>query len=391
MKYSAVIGLNYGDEGKGLVTDWLCHRIKERNETVTIVKHNGGSQAGHTVTLPSKERFVYSQLGAGSFIPGSITYFAETFIINPVLLLAEMKAWEKLNNISKEILQIEFHPRARISLELDLKLNQLVENKRNHNRHGSCGHGINETVTRNEDIYGLNISEILSCSKSELGFYLKHLKDTYFLSRAIKLQVHEEFKEVKYDPLEEALLLSSSIKETRMKAGFFPITENVIFEGSQGMLLDELANGFPHVTRSRTGFTNPHYFINKWSLSEKPIEVYAVSRCYTTRHGAGTLIKEDPNLKYEDETNAPNQYQGTLRFSPQIWIGNQLATIRPNCNTLNLVLTCCDQVKDGEINVNGCIYNVDSNRSMIELKNDLKVDNIFLSYGPTRDTMRKCA
>lgn len=79
-----VIGANFGDEGKGLVTDWLCAQ-----GAGVVVRFNGGAQAGHTVETP-EGRHVFHHLGSGTFcnVP---TYLSQYFICNPILFLHELE------------------------------------------------------------------------------------------------------------------------------------------------------------------------------------------------------------------------------------------------------------------------------------------------------------
>jgi adenylosuccinate synthase len=89
--------------------------------------------------------------------------------------------------------------------------------------------------------------------------------------------------------------------------------DRVIFEGAQGLLLDQDYGTFPHVTRSNTGLKNVRALVG-----DAPLDVKYVTRAYTTRHGAGPLPFELPEKPYpgiEDKTNITGGYQGSLRFS----------------------------------------------------------------------------
>src|ERR1700675_846017 len=86
-KAIAIIGANYGDEGKGLITDYLAATSLK---TTVVVRANGGAQAGHTVITPDKTRHIFSHFGAGLF-SGSDTYLAKHFVCNPILFWKEEK------------------------------------------------------------------------------------------------------------------------------------------------------------------------------------------------------------------------------------------------------------------------------------------------------------
>ena len=78
MSITAVVGKNFGDEGKGLATDYLSMLSQKADRSCIVVRHNGGAQAGHTVERKDK-RFVFRELSSGS-MRGAVTFWAETFI-----------------------------------------------------------------------------------------------------------------------------------------------------------------------------------------------------------------------------------------------------------------------------------------------------------------------
>ena len=74
-----VIGSNFGDEGKGLMTDYFCAEAKKRNESCIVVLSNGGAQRGHTVVTPDGIRHVFHHFGSGTFAEAP-TYFSEQYV-----------------------------------------------------------------------------------------------------------------------------------------------------------------------------------------------------------------------------------------------------------------------------------------------------------------------
>ena len=74
-----VIGANYGDEGKGLMTDYFSAALKD----AIVVRFNGGGQAGHTVTTEDGKRHVFGNICSGSFV-GLPSYFSSYFVVNPI-------------------------------------------------------------------------------------------------------------------------------------------------------------------------------------------------------------------------------------------------------------------------------------------------------------------
>lgn len=86
---------NFGDEGKGLMTDYFCHQSSAKGEKCLVVLHNGGPQRGHTVVTPEGERHVFHHFGSGTFT-GADTYLSEDFILNPMVFRQEWEELEKL-------------------------------------------------------------------------------------------------------------------------------------------------------------------------------------------------------------------------------------------------------------------------------------------------------
>ena len=148
-----VIGANFGDEGKGLMTDYFCKRLSE-NGSVLNIRFNGGAQAGHTVVVPTlgqQKRHVFSHFGAGSFVNGTDTYLSGNFILNPILFCRER---DEMYRNFWFYPKVYIHESCKITTPFDMLVNQIVERSRGDQRHGSCGVGINETVVRYRN-YGI--------------------------------------------------------------------------------------------------------------------------------------------------------------------------------------------------------------------------------------------
>ena len=142
-----VIGANFGDEGKGLMTDFFCSRF-DPSKPVLNVRFNGGSQAGHTVVTPKGESHIFGHLGAGSFLPNVATYLSKDFIVNPISFY---KQYVKFVQDSDGLYPMIYaHPRCMITMAQDMMINQIIETRRGKDRHGSCGMGIYETILRDK-------------------------------------------------------------------------------------------------------------------------------------------------------------------------------------------------------------------------------------------------
>ena len=312
---NAVIGSSYGDEGKGLFTDYLSHL----DPGATVVRFNGGNQAGHTVNTPDGKHHIFSSFGAGSFV-GNNSFLSSFFVFNPFVFKKEKYEFNKKSLLPN----IYINKNAYLSTPFDIILNQAVEIKRDNERHGSCGLGFGETIERCEKSEYLTNMMALKY-KDFFWKQLNNIQENYLKYRATYLNIWNEIKsnyqfilskEFIEKIYEDYLLLNNEIN---ISDDILPKT-NLIFEGAQGLLLDQDIGFFPHVTRSNTGLKNIVSLLdskNNFNNIEKINVIYA-TRCYTTRHGAGPLkneLKEKPYENIIDTTNIKNDYQGILRFA----------------------------------------------------------------------------
>ena len=407
MKISAVIGANYGDEGKGLITDYLAAKSKSM-----VVRFNGGAQAGHTVVTPEGKRHVFHHFGSGT-LAGAPTFLSRFFICNPMFFGREMK---ELMTLGPDP-EIYIDPRCLVTTPWDLMLNQAAEKARGNKKHGSCGMGINETVHRNEDPeFSLTWKDM---RERDLARKLNKIRTEYVPKRKDQLRIEEDLPWVmdngimgrfmedvtfmkyasNFCPWEDLGLDSDEGNEYNRKP------YDLIFEGAQGLRLDMDGKDFPHVTRSKTGITNVLTLLRERNIVE-PVDAYYVTRTYLTRHGAGPLENEwvKPELSVVDETNIHNEHQEHLRyawldldqlcydinheFSPSVGFGS---TVQPL-----LALTHVDQVdamKYYQSTGNG--FNISTHlMSSTPMKfaemvcDSLDAERYLMSFGKTRKDVR---
>ena len=352
MRTIAVIGKNFGDEGKG----FTCSRLASSLKKSLIIKHNGGGQAGHTVEDPEgKWRFIHHQIGAGAeyHVP---TLFADSFMPDLFQLGKEVKGFTELFGF-QPILYSE--KKARITTIDDVLLNMGAEHARGKNRHGSCGMGIEECVQRNAAGFGITVKELATMSKQDLLDRLKHIRKEYTERRSKILGIiapasskamkqsnlrnpstastssnpsnsstFSNFSNPYYEMLNNETVLENFVEEVKENVKLLNLVDadrkwleefqHLIFETGQGLLLDQDYEAYaPHLTSSKTGIHNPAIFLEKRGLSLN--EAIYVTRPYVTRHGNGPLPCEVDRSALpgvgEDLTNRPNEWQGILRYA----------------------------------------------------------------------------
>mgnify|MGYP004576473495 CR=1 FL=1 len=298
-----VIGSGFGDEGKGLMTDYFS-----RKTGGIVVCSNGGAQRGHTVVMPDGIRHVFHHFGSGTFNQAS-TYLSENFILNPIIFKQE---YAELIKIGCKPIEVYINKKCMITTPFDMMANQIIEESRGKNKHGSCGLGIYETIKR----YQAGITDLNYTGLRR--YYIERFEmDGIALS--------DKWKEIFYDNgvvehfMDDLDFMWSHcipIKDSNFLNHF----DNIIFEAGQGLLLDQNnMEYFPHLTPSNTGIKNPKRIIENMEWNDDIcIETCYVTRTYMTRHGAGKFPTECDksciNPEMYDKTNVPNPHQDTLRY-----------------------------------------------------------------------------
>ena len=346
MKVHIVCGANLGDEGKGMSVDFLTSLADDP----IVVRFNGGANAGHTVETPDGRRHVFHHFGSGTFL-GAPTFLSKFFVVDPTAFLREFEDLSKLNCSPKVYVDINAH----LVTPFDVVINQTAEHNRGNNKHGSCGFGINETITRNGTHVDFSTTVFDLLHPIELRKKLIHIKDSYVKTRLELLGMDGNIDICDSDIDNFIDECAAMFHHVTIVPGpeFLKNFESVIFEGAQGLLLDEFHPWFPHVTRSRTGVFNACEILKEIGIDEA--NVLYITRSYLTRHGAGPLPFEVAGPIYEgivDNTNVPNPHQGTLRFAPfnfdliEESIIDDLNTVSGINLFPNLVVTCVNQVPE---------------------------------------------
>ena len=386
----AVIGANFGDEGKGLMTDYLADGPKS-----LVIRYNGGAQAGHTVVTPDGKRHVFHHIGSGAF-RGAPTFLSEHFLVNPLVFADEMKELAALG--VTPVVYVD--PRARVSTPWDMMLNQAVERSRGESRHGSCGLGIHETVVRSaKPEMILTVSDLVSGKYADK---LQRIRTQYVHSRAYELglnldkdiPLHNNYG-IERHFMEDIHFFQKSVLPMMWAPALARQFNDLVFEGAQGLRLDEESSYFPHVTCSKTGLHNVSKMVEQADLMGETMYAAYMTRAYVTRHGAGPLPHQHSGRPYNivDSTNIPNPWQETLRFAYhdiQEFAAFVLGDWKGGSNGMRvdpyLTITCADQV-GGEVHwydkgelKSGSVHELATNLSY---KAGL-ANEVWVSKGPTR-------
>ena len=414
MKVDIVIGAGHGDEGKGVTTDWLLPD-NPQDKRVIVVRSHGSCQAGHTVEYESGRRTIYQHLGSG-MARGVPTYLSEQFVVHPMLFRKEFKSFNTLPGVDGEFFrtpQVFTNSKCLVTTPWDMLINQCMERSRSTERHGSVGIGFGETIERNlRKNLRLTVRSLRRRSRRRLEQKLIKIRNNWLIERFknTNFQLNENERSMYFSPdvlknfLDdcEFFLMNTAVQGNIFLSSF----DHVIFEGAQGLMLDQDYGKFPYVTRSNTGLKNPMEVIRSLENLNviEQIDVYYISRSYATRHGAGPLPFElrlpgvVPFSKIEDKTNVLGEWQGSLRFG-YLNLDELNLAIRYDINKYadkrcktHGVFTCVDQIgKDDSVFgiFIGEVYNFGKFDYLLNTVSKIfPFDKIFTSNGPTKNTFR---
>ncbi|MDQ3072435.1 MAG: adenylosuccinate synthase, partial [Bacteroidota bacterium] len=277
MPVDVILGLQWGDEGKGKIVDLLSEQYS------VIIRFQGGPNAGHTIWIGDK-KFVLHQVPSGIIRPDIINVIGDGVVLDPIILKKE------ISNLEKE--QIDVQSRLHISLGAHLimpthrLLDALNEKADDGTRVGSTLKGIGPTYQDKVGRFGLRIGDILR-HDFEAVYAQKRQKHLRLLEAMGYNEVPDDTEWL--SAIEElrrfSILDTSMFLQDRLVNG-----EAMLAEGAQGTLLDVNFGSYPYVTSSHTvaasacigsGFS--HKYLRK---------IYGVFKAYTTRVGEGPYPTE---------------------------------------------------------------------------------------------------
>lgn len=395
--YVSVCGASFGDEGKGLVTDYLVDKFENLGQSVVVVKHNGGAQAGHTVVTPEGLTHTFHHFGSGTF-RGAPTYFDKGFLLNPIIFHDEFMELVAMGSRP----DCYAHPDCRIQIPVDVALNQFLEQSRGDSRHGSCGLGIHETILR-DSFMPFRLSSILEEGPEIYSSYVKALTESDYIEKRVAEEGIGSYLDDVTDILWDPMIIRNYLEFLDFMLRRIEVIDRMdvdnafdvaLFETGQGLLLDESnIEYFPNLTHSHTGTQNMQDFIREVGNDAAKIVTNYVTRTYATRHGNGRLdyecIAPEVSTRLTKDINVPNDFQGVLRYGfldpidLLIRCGEDVRrfdSVDEDRVRKFLFITHCDET-EGEMRM---VEPID----VVAMFEDFGFD-IYFSFGPSRDCMVK--
>lgn len=278
MKVDVLLGLQWGDEGKGKVVDVLTPRYD------VVARFQGGPNAGHTLEFEGK-KYVLRSIPSGIFQHGQINIIGNGVVLDPVLFQEEAEALEASGVSLKKILKIS--KKAHLILPTHRLLDAAYEKAKGGAKIGTTGKGIGPTYTDKVSRNGLRLGDVFH------GF-----EDKYIAVRNRHLAILVSMGETPdYADLEKRWLEAIEyikgydiVDSEHLINGYLREGKSVLCEGAQGTLLDVDFGSYPFVTSSNTVCAGACSGLGV--APNKIGEVFGIFKAYCTRVGSGPFPTE---------------------------------------------------------------------------------------------------
>lgn len=280
MSTIVVVGSQWGDEGKGKITDFLAEKAD------VIARYQGGNNAGHTIKFDGKT-YKLQLIPSGIFNEEKLSVIGNGLVVDPKWLCGEI---EKLKETGVTCDGLKISNRAHVVLPYHLKLDEVEENRRGENKIGTTKKGIGPAYVDKYKRCGIRIADLLDeelfrkkieqnlAEKNELfekiynveGFTVDEIFDEYI----------EYGKKLSQYVTDTAKVLEDASRNNK----------NILFEGAQGVMLDIDHGTYPYVTSSNPsagGITTGNGFI-----PTNGFKVLGICKAYTSRVGDGPFPTE---------------------------------------------------------------------------------------------------
>lgn len=279
MSRLVVVGSQWGDEGKGKVTDFLAQNAD------VVVRTQGGNNAGHTIKI-GNEKFALQTIPSGIFNPNIKNVLANGMVINPKAMLNELKGLEEKGIINYKLY---ISNRAHVIMPYHIDIDGANEQFKGEHKIGTTKKGIGPCYADKANRIGIRMGDLVN-----LTTFRKVLEETLLIkNKELKMlglkeydvdEIYDEYKEyalqLKDFVCDTSLMLDEEIKQNK----------NILFEGAQGTMLCLDHGTYPYVTSSSpTAASVP---LNAGIAPKYIDHCVGICKAYTTRVGEGPFPTE---------------------------------------------------------------------------------------------------
>jgi adenylosuccinate synthase len=332
MPGTALVGIQWGDEGKGKVTDLLAEH------TDLVVRYQGGNNAGHTIVVEG-ERYALHLIPTGILYPHCIPVIGPGVVVNPQVLLEEMGSLSARGIDTSRLL---LSGNAHLIMPYHLELDRVTERRLGKNRLGTTKRGIGPTYADKASRIGLRVQDLLDpkifSQKLEVALKEKNLLLTRVYGRL---------------PMEPAAIIDEYLDYAERLADYIVDTnvvvqraldggKSVMFEGAQATMLDLDHGTYPYVTSSNpiSGGACAGAGVGPRDITR----IIGITKAYCTRVGSGPFPSEADPADGEILVEAGKEYGTTTGRKRRCgWFDAVAARYAARLNTLTeLVVTKLD-------------------------------------------------
>ncbi|MFD0961792.1 adenylosuccinate synthase [Paenibacillus chungangensis] len=304
MSTVVVVGTQWGDEGKGKITDFLAEGAD------VIARYQGGNNAGHTILIDNK-KYKLTMIPSGIFNDNKVCVIGNGMVINPEALINEINYIHE-NGFSTDNLVIS--DRAHVIMPYHLVLDALEEDRKGDNKIGTTRKGIGPCYMDKASRNGIRIADLMDAAEFESR------------ARAIIAEKNQLIQQVYGgEPLNADQIISSYLEFAETLRSYVTDTsvvlndaidegKKVLFEGAQGVMLDIDQGTYPYVTSSNPSAGG--VCIGSGVGPSRIQEVIGVAKAYTTRVGDGPFPTEQDNAIGQLIRDKGHEY-GTVTGRPR--------------------------------------------------------------------------
>lgn len=304
MSSIVIMGSQWGDEGKGKMTDWLAQKAD------MIVRYQGGNNAGHTIAFNGKT-YKLQLIPSGIFEPQKINVIGNGVVVNPKALLGEL---QMLKDAVVTPSNLKISSRAHLILPYHIQLDIAQEKQRGDRKVGTTHNGIGPAYMDKAARIGIRMCDLL-----EKDTFAAKLKENLAQKNALFEKIYDEepfdFDSLFNEYYEYGQQLKDYVTDTSVLVNeAISAGKNVLFEGAQGIMLDLDHGTYPYVTSSNpvVGGALAGAGVGPQSLTK----MVGVCKAYSTRVGEGPFPTELTNETGDWIREKAHEY-GTVTGRPR--------------------------------------------------------------------------
>ncbi|MDA9228068.1 adenylosuccinate synthase [Flavobacteriales bacterium] len=353
MKVDVLLGLQWGDEGKGKIVDVLTTNYD------IIARFQGGPNAGHTLEFDGIKHVLHT-IPSGIFHKGIINLIGNGVVIDPVIFENEIKSINKLN---VEISELLISKKAHLILPTHKLLDAASEKAKGKNKIGSTLKGIGPTYMDKTGRNGLRVGDVNSSNFNEK---YKKLKNKHIeLLKFYDFEYNLEELESKWFKSLNTLKSFSHIDSEHYIHKALKSGKKVLAEGAQGTLLDIDFGSYPFVTSSNTITAGACTGLGV--APNQITDVFGIFKAYCTRVGSGPFPTELNDEIGEHLGKVGNEFGATTGRARRCgWIDLPALKYAININGVTQLMMMKSDVLSGINKIKVCTHYLNSNNEKID-------------------------